>query len=150
MNTITSYNSVVMLAIQSVFPTPQQISSFAVDQAFDTEMSESSIVQTGVDGFGVAGYVPREVKQTYTLLASSTSFILFEQWILAMDALGDVLYASASIAIPSIGRKYTCAQGSLTRYPSLPNARRVLEQRQFEITWMPPGFGIPAIVGGPL
>lgn len=148
--TITSMNAVFMLAIPTVFPSPQLLQGFGVDEAFESEPVDSAVVQTGVDGIGTAGLVPREVPMTVTLLASSASFIIFDNWLAAMDSLRDVIYASAIISMPSISRKWTCYQGALTRYPTMPSARRTLQQRQFQITWMPPGGGQPAIFGAPL
>lgn len=146
--TITSANSVLMLAIPDVFPTPQQIQGFGVDEAFDTEMAEMAVTMVGVDGEGVAGWVPREVTMTITLLPSSPSFLVFESWIAAMDNVREVLYASANIVIPSIQRKYAAQKGILSRYPQLPNVRRTLQNRQFEVKWLP-GGGLPAITSGP-
>lgn len=148
--TITSASAVYMLSIPGVFGGPQQLQGFGVDDAFDAEAVDSAVVQTGVDGHGVAGWVPREVPQTITLIAASPSFVVFDSWIAAMDALYEIIYASAVISIPSIGRKYTCLQGALTRYPTMPAARRVLNQRAFTITWMPPGNRQPAIINAPI
>lgn len=148
--TITSASAVVILTIPGVFPAPQQLAGFGVDEAFDMEPVDAAVVQTGVDGLGVAGYVPREVPMTITLLAASPSFAVFDSWIAAQDALREILYASGLITIPAIGRKYTLYQGALTRYPTIPSARRTLQQRQFQITWMPPGGGQPPIVNAPL
>jgi hypothetical protein len=147
--TITSANAVFMLGISSVFPVPQRLQGFGVDEAFDTEPTEISEVRLGVDSVGVAGWVPRLVKITVTLLPSSPSFLLFENWVTAMDNINEILYANCTIVIPSIGRKYTGAQGSLTRYPPLPNVRKTLMDRQFEITWMPQGLGRPALSQAP-
>lgn len=148
--TITSANSVFMLAITGVYATPQQLMAFGVDEAFDTEAGETAEVVVGVDNYGVAGWRPRTFRQTVTLLASSPSFLIFENWIAAMDQINEVLYASAIVSIPAIARKYTFPQGALTRYPPLPNVRRTLQQRQFEITWMPQGLGQPAVTSAPL
>lgn len=146
--TITSANAVYMLGIDSVFPTPQQIQQFGVDEAFDTEVAMITETQVGVDGEGVAGWVPREIRQTLTLLASSPSFLIFEAWVNAMDQAREVLYANGTIVIPSIGRKYSMAKGTLTRYPAIPNARRVLANRRFELVWLP-SLGQPAITSAP-
>lgn len=146
--TITSMNAIYMLTVPGVFNAPQRLEAFGVDEAFETEPVESAVVQTGVDGVGTAGLVPREIPQTITLLASSASFVLFDDWIQAMDALGDIIYATAIITLPSIGRKYTCHKGVLSRYPTMPSARRTLQQRQFQITWLP-DVGQPAIFGSP-
>jgi hypothetical protein len=146
---ITSASSIVMLSVASVFPTPQQLRGFGVDEAFDTEPSDAAEVALGVDGFAAAGWVPRNVVQTYTLHAASPDFTLFEDWVAAQDQIQEILYASATITIPALKRKYAFAQGALTRFPALPNARRTLQQRQFVITWMPAPGGVPAITASP-
>src|SRR6266702_3037993 len=133
--TITSANVVYMLGVDSVFPTPQQIQGFGVDEAFDTEAADVAEVQIGVDGVTAAGWIPRLTTQTITLIASSPSFNLFEQWVAAMDTTQEVFHATGTIIIPSIRRKYYLPQGTLTRFPALPNARRVLQHRQFTIMW---------------
>lgn len=148
--TITSANSVFMLSVASVFPAPQQLQGFGVDEAFDTEASDMAETQVGVDSFGVAGWIPRQVPMTITLQASSPSFLIFEEWVTAQDKINEILYASANISLPAIGRKYAAARGALTRYPQLPGVRRVLQQRQFTITWLPQGLGLPAITQGPM
>ena len=140
---ITSANAIFMLAVDSVFPTPQQLQGFGVDEAFDTEAADVAEVQLGVDGFIGAGWIPRLTTQTITLLASSPSFALFEQWVLAMDTTQEVFHATGSITLPAIGRIYSLPQGTLTRYPALPNARRVLQHRQFTIMWGFPITGAP-------
>jgi len=47
------------------------------------------------DGFGVGGYVPREVAMTIRFLASAPPPVTFENWIAYMDQTGEVAYASA-------------------------------------------------------
>ncbi len=105
--------------------------------------------QVGVDGFGVAGYVPRIVPMTVRFLASARSLDVFENWIGAMDAAGEVLYASAVISQPSIGRKYTCYLGALMRVSTMADVRRVLQNREFHLNWLPQGT-IPAISAAPV
>jgi hypothetical protein len=146
---ITSANAVLMLGIESVYPTPQQIQEFAMDDAFTTDLVDASEVQVGVDGFGVAGYVPRSPGMTIRLLASSASFIVFENWVAAMDQLQDVLYANAVITMSSVARKYTCYRGSLMRVSTMADARKVLQAREFHIQWLPRGT-IPAISAAPM
>ncbi len=147
--TITSANAVFMLSVASVFPTPVQLQEFGVDDAFVTDLVDANEVQVGVDGFGVAGYIPRAPMMTIRLLASSRSFIIFENWMAAMDQLQEVLYGSAVITMSAVGRKYTCYQGSLGRFSSLADARRVLQNREFQIHWLPQG-SIPAISAAPM
>lgn len=132
---ITSASAVYMLSVDTIFPTPVKLQGFGVDDAFDTEVVETGEVQLGVDGFSAAGWIPRLIVQTITLLAASPSFKMFEDWIAAQDIVRDVYYANGVITIPAIKRKYNLRQGVLTRFPPLPNARRTLQQRQFTITW---------------
>jgi hypothetical protein len=135
--TITSASAVVMLSIDTVFPTPQRLEQFAVDEAFDTEQIELAETQLGVDGLSSSGWVPRLTTQTYSFMASSISVRIFEDWIAAQDLIKEIYYANATISIPAIKRKYSLRQGTLTRGSAMPNARRVLQARQFTIVWAP-------------
>ena len=149
MATITAVNSVFMLAVAGLFPTPQKLQEYSVDDAFTFDIADTAETQVGVDGYGVAGYVPRTVPMTIRFLASSVSLDLFEQWIGAQDAAGEILYCSAVISQPSIGRKYTAYYGTLMRVSTMADVRRVLAAREFHISWLPQG-PIPAISAAPL
>lgn len=149
MATITSATATYLLSIAGVFPTPVQLQGWGVDEAFDTEAVDAAVTQVGVDGTGVAGWVPREVPQTLTFLASSPSVEIFDQWIRAQDAISDVLYANGIIRIPAIGIQLTLGMGTLTRYPVASNVKRVLQPRVFTIHWLPQP-GVAAIVPSPL
>lgn len=147
---ITSANAVFVLSIASLYPQGVRLQEFGVDDAFTTDLTDATETQVGVDGFGVAGYVPRSPAMTIRLLASATTaFTVFENWIAAQDALQDVLYAAATISMPSVGRKYTCYRGSLMRVSTMADARRVLANREFHIQWLPQGT-IPAISAAPM
>ncbi len=150
MATITASNAIFMLSIANLFPTPQQLQGFGVDDAFMFEAADMAETRVGVDGFGVAGYVPRKVPMTVRFLASTqNSITLFEQWIGAEDQAGDVLSSSAIITMPSIGRKYTCYFGTLMRVSTMADVRKVLQDREFHIDWLPQGT-IPAISAAPM
>ena len=120
-----------------------------MDDAFETEAVDAAETQLGVDGTGVAGWVPREYPQTITLLASSPSNDLFDTWAAAQDAISDVIYATGIIRLPSTKKAYAMAQGVLQRYPIIPPAKRVLGPRVYRITWQPQP-GVPAITVSPL
>jgi len=142
--TLTSATCIYSITIDQVYTSPQTLQGFGVNEAFATDAAETAEVQLGVDGIMAAGWLPRVTPQTITLMATSPSFIVFEDWVAAMDAAQEILYADAVITIPGIKRKYTLSQGALTRYPALPNARRTLEQRQFVIAWAPGIIAAPA------
>jgi hypothetical protein len=148
-NTITSATSVYMLSVAGVFSTAVQLQGWGVDEAFDTEAVDAAETQVGVDGFGVAGWIPREVPQTLTLIASSPSNALFDQWMAAEDAIQDILYCSATIDIPALSKRLSLAYGTLKRYTPSPNVKKVLQPRVYMIHWLPQP-GIPAIVPSPM
>jgi len=146
---ITAANAVLTLAIPGVYASAVQIQQFAVDDAFVAEAVDSAEVQVGVDGWGAAGLVPREVPMGIFLMASSPSIVVFENWYNTEWVNGDKLPCSAVILQPSIGRKYTGYQGFLQRHSTMAEVRRVLARREFRLTWVPQGLNVPAISAGP-
>lgn len=145
---ITSANAVFQLSINTLFSGTLQ--QFGVDDAFTAEVVDTVETEVGVDGYGVGGYRPHEVPMGIRFEAASPSLTVFENWIGAQDALNDVLYGSAVILMPSIGRKYVCQLGFIVRVSTMAAARKVLADREFNIHWMPQGPGVPAIAAGPM
>jgi hypothetical protein len=148
--TITAASATFYLSIDLVYPQGVNLQGFGVDDAFIAEMVDSAQVQVGVDAFGVMGYIPREVPMSIRFLAASPSIIVFENWLAAEDQLNDKLRATAIITMPSIGRKYACAFGALMRVSTMAEARRVLQNREWRINWLPQGPGVPAISAAPM
>lgn len=133
--TLTAANSVYMLTIAGLYPAPQQLQGYSADAAFETDASEPSEVQIGVDGFVSAGYTPFLTRQTITLQASSASVDIFEAWLAAQKAARDVYYADATIELPSVNKTYILTQGTITSVMAIPGTRKVLQPRSFIITW---------------
>lgn len=149
-NTITSSNATFQLTVASVYPSGVTLFGFGVDDAFVADISDMAETQVGVDGYGVMGYRPREVPMAIRFLASSPSIIVFENWMATEDQLNDKLAATAIITMPSVGRKYACGLGALMRVSSMAEARRVLQNREWRINWLPQGPGQPAISAAPM
>jgi hypothetical protein len=149
-NTITSASATFYLNIALVYPQGVNLIGFGVDDMFVAEMVDAAETQIGADGYGVMGYRPREVPMTIRFLASSPSIVVFENWLAAEDQLNDKLPAAAIITMQSIGRKYACSFGALMRVSTMAEARRVLQNREWRINWLPQGPGIPAISAGPM
>jgi hypothetical protein len=144
LGTITSANAVYYLSIQSVFPTPQRLEGWGVNDAFSTDLVDLAEIQLGVDGFTASGWLPRLTPQTLTFIAASPSITIFETWQQAQDLTQSIFYATGTIILPAIQRQYTLPNGTLMRYQALANARRVLEPRPFHITWGYPITAAPA------
>lgn len=134
-STITSANSVFTLVVAGLFPAPVQLKGYASDKAFTTEAVDLAEVQMGVDGRMTAGYVPNPVKQTITLQADSPSKDIFTAIIQAMKTAREVFYISGSISLPSTGESFTLTRGILTNAKQIPDAQKVLQPVDFQITW---------------
>lgn len=135
MATITSANSVYTLSVATIFATPVQLQGYAADDAFTTSQLRAAETQMGVDGQLAGGFVFAAVEQEISLLASSASNALFDQWYAASINARDAYPASATVQLPSLGIKWTMSNGFLTMYSIIPEARRVLQPRKFQITW---------------
>lgn len=135
MKTLTAANSVILLSIPGLFNTPVQLQGYAADDVFDIEQLDTAETMMGVDGKLSAGWVPKEIKQSFTLQADSDSVAFFEQWYQAQQRVREVYAASGSTALPSVGRKYNMRKGFLTGYSAAPNGKKVLQPRKFVVTW---------------
>ena len=135
MASITSANAVLIITIPNLYSNPQQLQGFAADDIFDIDATETAETMMGVDGVLSAGYVFTPKKQKISLQADSASNVLFETWKEAQDQITDVYFASGSITLSAINRKYTLLNGVLSMYPTVAAAKRVLQPKVYEITW---------------
>jgi nitroreductase len=133
--TITSANSVFTIVIAGLFPAPVQLQGYASDKAFATEAVALAEVQMGVDGRMTGGYVPNPVKQTITLQADSPSKFIFAALIQATKTAREIFYISGTITLPSTGESFVLTRGILTNGKQIPDAQKVLQPQDFEITW---------------
>ncbi len=141
MGAVTAADAVLTITIPLLFPTPQQIQGFASDDAFDLPQIKSAEVMMGVDGILSAGFVFVPIPQSISLQGDSASNDLFDMWWTQMQAAKATYQASGQVILPSIGKKYTLRQGTLTGYKPIPPVKKLLNPRQHEITWA--GF-VPA------
>lgn len=141
--TLTVANSVYMLVIVDLFPIPQQLQGYSADDVFSTEAVDSVETVMGIDGQLSAGWMPTPKRQTIVLQADSVSSLMFDSWQATQEAERDALVANAFISLPSLGRIYTCKKGFLTSYMPMPDARKILQARRFQITW-------ESIIGAPI
>lgn len=132
---ITSANAVLILAVPPLFPVPQQLQGFAVDDIYDVPQIKSVEVMMGVDGILSAGFVFTQVTQTISLQADSASNDIFDVWWTQMQAAKEVYGASGMITLPGIETKFSQLNGYLTGYKPAPAGKRVLQPRTYEITW---------------
>lgn len=134
-NTITGANSVFMISVAGLFPAPIQLQGFSAERAWSTDSVSNAETQMGVDGTFVAGWVPAPVKQTISLLANSTSKILFNTIYAAEQAAREKYVISGTIYLPATGETFDLSNGYLTDFKPMPDFSKVLQPMDFAITW---------------
>lgn len=135
MASITSADAVILLAVNTVFPTAVQLQGFDVDDVYDMPSIDNAETKMGVDGHLSAGFIFVPVEQMITLQADSASNALFEQWYGQEQALKQKFFAQGIVSLNSTGRKYTMVNGVMVSYSPAPAAKRVLQARKFGIRW---------------
>ena len=135
MSTITSANSAFSLAIDNLYPSPQQIQGYAADDAFASEALDMAEVLMGVDGIMSAGFIFSPYKMTVHLMPTSPSLVMFETWGNATRGGQEVLPANGTVMLPAIGRKYTLVNGILTQFKPFADVKKTLQPTQYVITW---------------
>lgn len=133
---ITSANSEFTLTIPGVFFGPVILQGYAVDDAFDTANVKPAEAKIGVDGRKSSGFTPYLVPMKIHFMADSPSIDIFDQWLGALNAAKDDLPASqGSIWSPSLGKAWALTNGTLTESSVVPNAKKLFEAQEYEITW---------------
>ena len=132
--TITSANAVIFLTFVGLYP-PTQLQGFMADDIFDTDDVDPAEVVLGADGLLSGGWLPVMTPQRFSLMPNSPSAPLFENVVLAQNAAQTIYQVNGTIALPAIRRKYSMLNGYLTKFKSIPDAKKVLQGRQFQITW---------------
>ena len=138
--TLTSANSVFMLAITGLYDSPQRIEGFSSDAGFMMESVDSVETSMGIDNHFSAGWVPAEVRQTITLQADSPSNDIFETWYATQQAIKEVYFATGRIILPALRKEYVNTKGVLKGYTPMAEVAKTLRPRVFAITW---GFSVP-------
>ena len=142
MASITDANAQILISIPSLFPVPQNLQGFAVEDIFDVDPIEPVETLMGVDGILSAGFVFVPINQTFALQADSPSIVIFDTWWTQMQVIKDVFFANATILLPGLSKKWAMNQGVLTNYKPMPDAKKVLQPQRFRITWQ---SALPAV-----
>ncbi len=132
---ITSANSKFVLAVPGVFSAGVLLQNFSVDDMFEAEPQEITESRIGADGFFVGGYVFNLTTMPILFQANSASVVVFQAWKKAQDATRDVIVASASVLMPSLGLKATLNDGLIKSMPAFPPHKKVAENFRVELTW---------------
>ena len=132
---ITSANAVLTLAAIGVLSVPQQIQGFSTDDIYSVAPVSPVETMMGIDGNLSGGFLFTEKKMEITLMAGSPSNSFFDALQAAQEAAIQPVILSGMLTLPSTGLQAVLTVGYLTRYPPVPNGKKVLQPRIFEITW---------------
>lgn len=135
MGNITAANAIVMLGVKNLFNTPIQMQGFSADDIFGTEAIDTAETSMGVDGKLSAGFIHVAVKWTITLQADSASNQFFDALYAAEQAAQEKFILNGGVTLLSIGTLFTMNAGVMTSYQPLPDAKKTLQPRRFQITW---------------
>ncbi len=143
MTTLTSANAIITLTVAGLYDTPVQLQQFMAEDIFDMPTATHAEVVMGADGVQSAGFTYTSRPQTFKLQANSPSCQLLDDWINAEEQAIDVFRADGQITLPALGKVWTMSNGVLTNFSQIADAKKILQGRQFTITWN-------AVVGAPL
>lgn len=132
---ITSANSTIMLSVDTIYTTAQQMQGYAAEDIFDTDDVDLAEVVLGLDGKQSSGWIPFNVKWRFTLMPNSPFILVMDTWITAQNVLKDVYVAQGNVKLPGPGKKFTMSNGTLTRGKVIPDAKKTLQPQTYEITW---------------
>jgi hypothetical protein len=135
MSTLTTVNSVLALSIASLYPVPQALSGYSVDDSFMAEDIVLAEILMGVDGKMSGGYTPNPVPIVVMLQADSPSNVIFDDWAAATKAASEIYIASGVIVLQGTGQKYALNRGILTSLTPLPASKKILQPRKYTITF---------------
>lgn len=135
MSSLTGATTVIQLSIANLYDSPLQLQGFAADDVFSNTPIKSVETLMGVDGKMSAGFVYVEVPQSYSMQSDSESIFIFDEWFAAQQAAEDVYFANALIYLRALGVKWTMTRGVLSSYQPVPDIKKLIQPRKFEITW---------------
>ncbi len=147
MASITDADTVLVLGLPLILPTPQQIQGFSTDDIFSSAPFSPVHVQMGVDGNLSGGFVPVEKKTEIMLQADSPSNDFFDSWEALQEANLTAYICAGILTYPSLGRTFTMTKGFLTNYSPIASSKKTLQPRRYEITWQTI-IGVPITSAG--
>lgn len=132
---ITSANAVLTIAAPGVLSVPQRIQGFSTDDIYTVAPVSPVETEMGIDGDLSAGFMFTKKVMDITLMAGSPSNQFFDALQSAQEAGVFPVQLSGVLTLPSNGIQAQLIVGFLTRYPPLPDGKKVLQPRRYELTW---------------
>jgi hypothetical protein len=133
MRNLNTVNSVIMLSVDNVYPTAQQLQGYSADDVFDLEDIDVAETSMGIDGLLSGGLIYVPIMWTINLQANSPSCAIFDAWYNYQKSQGDLSNCHLNITLPGLGYKWAYSNGFLKKYSPAPSAKKILQPRKFQI-----------------
>lgn len=133
--TLTTANSILTLSCPDVLPAPAVIQGFATEDAFSSQPYETARAVMGVDAKKSAGKVPNLKVLDVVLQADSLSRDVFEQINGVQEQTNEVVRVDVTIILTGLGEVWTFSNGTITKAPTIPGAKKTAEPTTWEITF---------------
>lgn len=133
---ITSANAVLTITCPDVFPVPQIIQGFEVEDSWSIAPYETARAFKGVDGQKSVGFVPANKEMEVHLQANSLSRLVFQQILGVMSATREIVEFDGNLVIPSTEEVWEFSNGNLgPNVPGPPAGKKTLAGVVWNITW---------------
>ena len=131
--TLTATDAIVSVKVDNLFPVPQIIDGFEIDNAF--QLSDINIAQTvlTLDGELTGGYVPSIVDFTINVLPVSLSKQFFVDWMQASKTNQTMFKATFNITIPGEKASYILTDVILVTGKILPSVNSILQPVSYKV-----------------
>lgn len=133
--TITSANSVFTLTASAAGIVGVQLYGYSTDKMFFADARQMAEVQMGADGYMTAGYIFAPQMMSVTFLPDSPSRQVMKAIEQTMSSQREIIYLSAEIVLPATNEKFIFTRGVLTQTKTMPDAAKVLQPVEYQITW---------------
>lgn len=133
---ISSFNASISLVIPGLYSSGVLLQGFEVNDLLDSEPQTITEYRVGVDRQGAGGLVFNPTKFRMMFQANSASIPVFYQWKAAQDSR-DIIFASMSIIVPSLGLDVDLDEVLCESLPFLPPLKRVAEGMTVSMTANP-------------
>lgn len=132
---LTSANAIITLSVVSVYPTPQQLHGFSADDIFSVDAIDTAEEVMGVDGVLSAGMIYVPVPWSITLQADTDSCAMFDTVFAMQQASVQVYRWNGNVVLPGLGKKWQMTNGILKNMQVMPDAKKIVQPRKFQLVW---------------
>lgn len=127
--------SSALASLSGALGVPNTLQGWSADNAFSIDAQTVGVVVQGVDGRTHSGWVPHLVPFNVSLMPDSDSQDYLESLVTAQDLMRETFLITGSLIIPSIAKKYSLSNGTITSYTPIPQHGRVLAAQNMTITF---------------